>query len=84
MDTFGSNRGICVGDSETRPEAGTFDQSPFSIARGFDIIVDRSSMEIVWESSHGTPSGNENLDGTEVLAAVQDAVANAARPETME
>lgn len=80
MDEFDSVRGICVGDAETRPVAGTFDASPFSIARGFDIIVDRRSMEIVWESSHGTPAGNDNLEGADVLAAVQDAVANAMLP----
>jgi len=74
FDTEGSTRGICVGDAQTEPVAGTFDVSPFSISRGFDIIVDRRSMEIVWASSHGTPSGNDNLDGEQVLDAVREVV----------
>lgn len=72
LDSYDSNNGWCVGDGETEPVAGTFDDSPFSIGRGFDIIIDRSTMEIVWTSSHGTPSGNENLDGEDVLRAVRD------------
>ncbi|MEO0605163.1 MAG: hypothetical protein AAF211_27280 [Myxococcota bacterium] len=75
LDIEGSERGICVGDNQTMPEPGTFDDSPFSIARGFDIIVERESMEIVWASTHGTVAGNENLSGDEVLQAVRDAVA---------
>lgn len=63
--------GWCVGDDQTRPVAGTFDDSPFSQGRGFDMIVPRSSMEIVWTTNHGTPNGNENLDGQEVLDAVR-------------
>jgi hypothetical protein len=75
MDGFGSeDQGWCVGDNQTEPEPGTFDDSPFSIGRGFDIIVPRSTMEIVWTTSHGTPAGNENLDGSDVLQAVEDAV----------
>jgi len=75
LDSFESNNGWCVGDGETEPEAGTFDNSPFSIGRGFDIIVDRSTMEILWTTSHGTPGGNENISGEDVLAAVEEAVA---------
>ena len=76
FDVEGSVVGICVGDSQTEPEPGTFDRSPFSIKRGFDIIVDRRTMRIVWDSSHGTPSGNDNLSGEDVLAAVEAATAN--------
>lgn len=73
MDELGSGDvGLCVGDAETEPVAGTFDDSPFSEYRGFDLIVPRTTMEILWTSSHGTPSGNDNLDGEAVLAAVQD------------
>ena len=75
MDYIGSTDGTCVGDSQTQPVAGTFDNSPFSIARGFDMIVVRETMEIVWVTNHGTPFGNENLDGPAVLAEVQAAVA---------
>jgi hypothetical protein len=74
MDRLGSSLGWCVGDNETQPEAGTFDESPFSVARGFDIVVVRETMQIVWTSSHGTPSGNDNLSGEEVVEAVRAAV----------
>jgi len=77
FDREDSVAGICVGDAETEPRAGTFDASPFTEGRGFDILVDRRTMRIVWESSHGTPSGNDNVSGEEVLAAVREAVANA-------
>jgi len=76
MDFQGSTAGLCVGDSQTQPVAGTFDASPFSVARGFDIIVPLDTMEIVWSSSHGTPNGNDNLTGAEVLVEVQAAIAN--------
>ncbi len=76
LDSFGSNNGWCVGDGDTEPEPGTFDDSPFSIGRGFDIIVDRATMEIVYTTSHGTPAGNENLTGEDILAAVEEAVAD--------
>ena len=70
MDLLGSTMGWCVGDNQTEPVAGTFDDSPFSVNRGFDIIVPRSTMEIVWSTSHGTPSGNENPSGADVRDAV--------------
>ena len=71
MDAQGSELGWCVGDGETIPTPGTFDNSPFSVSRGFDIIVPRSTMEVVFSTSHGTPGGNENIDGEALLAAVQ-------------
>ena len=74
MDELGSSAGLCVGDAETEPVAGTFDDSPFSVSRGFDIIVPRATMEILWTSSHGTPSGNDNLEGEDVLDAVRQVV----------
>jgi hypothetical protein len=75
MDELGSDdQGWCAGDGQTEPEPGTFDASPFGIGRGFDMIVARTTMEIVWTSSHGTPEGNDNLDGDAVLAAVEDAI----------
>ena len=77
----GATTGWCVGDAETLPDAGTFDESPFSEARGFDMIVPRRSMEIVYTTSHGTPSGNENPSGADVLAELQDIVANLPEPE---
>lgn len=73
MDRYGSDKGWCVGDEETQPVSGTFDDSPFSVSRGFDIIVPRDTMEIVYSTSHGTPSGNDNLEGADVLQAVLDA-----------
>lgn len=70
-----SDQGWCVGDGETQPLAGEWDSSPFSVARGFDLIVSRREMRIEFTSNHGTPSGNENLDGEAILAAVQEVVA---------
>ena len=58
-------------DNKGVPVPGTFDNSPFSIARGFDIIVPRSTMEIVYSTNHGTPQGNENITGEELLAEIQ-------------
>ena len=76
MDELGSpSVGWCVGDDETNPVAGTFDDSPFSIGRGFDMIVPKRTMEIVYTTSHGTPSGNENLSGEDVLEAVREHLA---------
>jgi hypothetical protein len=73
----GSDNGYCVGDGSTEPSPGTFDGSPFSVARGFDMIVRRSDMRIVFESSHGSPGGNDNLNGAQILDAVETAVADA-------
>ena len=75
MELLGSeDQGWCVGDGQTDPLAGAFDESEFSRNRGFDILVARSTMEIVWASNHGSSSGNENLDGEAVLQAARDAV----------
>lgn len=71
MDSLGSTHGWCVGDSQTFPTPGAFDNSPFSQARGFDIIVPRGSMTIEFATNHGSPGGNENLTGEELLAEVQ-------------
>ncbi len=70
MDSFFSQEGWCVGDAETLPDAGVFDDSPFAIGRGFDIVVRRSDMHIVYVTTHGTPGGNENPSGEDVLDAV--------------
>jgi hypothetical protein len=75
LDSLGSDAGWCVGDSETDPDPGAFDESPFSIARGFDMIVPRTTMVIEYTTNHGTTSGNENLDGAAVLAKVREIVA---------
>ena len=53
-----------------------FDNSPFAEGRGFDIIVPRSAMTIEWVSTHGTPSGNDNLSGDDVLAEVERVIAD--------
>lgn len=66
--------GWCVGDGQTWPDAGIFDDSPFSVNRGFDMIVDARTMRIEWVSNHGSPAGNENPSAAEVLAALQDVV----------
>ena len=71
MDRFGSDAGWCVGDAQTEPRPGTWDESPLARERGFDLIVDTETMVIEWVSTHGTTAGNENLDGEDVLAEVQ-------------
>lgn len=70
-EVSGSTAGWCVGDGETMPEAGVFDDSPFSDRRGFDILVDRSNMEVVLTTAHGTPNGNDNITGEELLAEIR-------------
>ena len=75
MAQLGSTTGWCVGDAETLPVPGVFDASPFAIGRGFDIIVERSTMEIAYSTSHGTPGGNENITGDDLLQAVRDVIA---------
>ena len=75
MDAKGSTQGWCVGDGETQPMPGTFDESPFSIERGFDMIVVRETMQVVYTTTHGTTGGNENIDGEALLAEVQAVVA---------
>ena len=73
MDELGSvNQGWCVGDNQTQPEAGSFDDSPFSVNRGFDVIVSRDTMVIDFSTSHGTAAGNDNISGDEILQAVLD------------
>lgn len=71
IDGYGSDGGWCVGDSQTEPDPGAFDDSAFSRGRGFDMLVLRDSMEIAYSTSHGTTAGNENPTGEQVLAAVQ-------------
>ncbi len=76
MDVLGDPQvGWCVGDDQTQPVAGTFDDSPFSEFRGFDIIVPRSTMVVEFSTSHGTPSGNDNITGEELLVEVEAIVA---------
>ena len=73
MDVLGDpSQGWCVGDGQTEPVPSTFDDAPFSVYRGFDMIVPRDTMEILWTSSHGSPSGNDNLDGDAILEAVRE------------
>lgn len=71
MQSQRSAAGWCVGDGQTEPTAGTFDRSPFSIQRGFDMLVRRSDMTILYTTSHGTPSGNQNLTGDQLLAELR-------------
>lgn len=71
VSDYGSQSGWCVGDGQTEPVARAWDESPFSVGRGFDLIVDRETMEVLWTSSHGTPAGNDNPTGADVLAEVR-------------
>lgn len=80
LDDLGSDdQGWCVGDGETLPEPGVFDDSPFSVGRGFDMIVAPATMEVLWTTSHGSPSGNDNVDAKEILDAVEAAVESVRR-----
>lgn len=80
LDTLGSVQGWCVGDAQTIPVPYAFDDSPLASGRGFDIIVERQTMEILWATTHGTTGGNENLSADELLTAVQEAVARVRQP----
>lgn len=74
-EAVGAPTGWCVGDSQTLPEAGEFDDSPFSRGRGFDIIVPTATMVIEEATDHGTPAGNENLEGPDILRLVEEVIA---------
>lgn len=67
----GSTIGWCVGDGQTEPNAGEFDDSPFSRGRGFDMAVRRSTMIIEYTTNDGTPSGNDNPTAEEIAEAVE-------------
>ena len=66
--TIGSGEGIRVGDADTLPTAGTFENSPFITSnRGFEMIVRRSDMRIVYSA----PQGNDRpIDGQDFLNEV--------------
>lgn len=66
-----SNAGLCVGDGETQPNARVFDMSSFAIGRGFDVLVRRSDMQIIYTTTHGTPSGNDNVSGEQLLDEIK-------------
>ena len=71
VDSEGSDKGLCAGDGETEPTPGIFDASPFSEGRGIDMLVRRADMEIVFTAAHGTPGGNDNYTGQELLGFIQ-------------
>ncbi|NVB36667.1 hypothetical protein G6O69_02410 [Pseudenhygromyxa sp. WMMC2535] len=71
VDSLGSEQGWCVGDGQTMPTPGVFDDSPFSVSRGFDIIVPRETMVIEYATSHGTPQGNDNISGEALLEVIE-------------
>ena len=73
MASKGSTAGWCVGDAQTQPIPITFDNSPFSVGRGFDMIVVRETMEVAFTSAHGT-TGGENYTGEEILGFVEQVV----------
>ena len=67
----GSQHGLCVGDGETIPQAGVFNDSPFASGRGFDMLVRLSDMRVVFHTDHGSGPENDNLSGDAVLAAIR-------------
>jgi hypothetical protein len=70
-----SDQGLCVGDGETLPQPGTFDKSPFAEGRGFDVLIRKSDMRIVYVTSHGTPNGNDNVTAEALLEEIRAAKA---------
>ncbi|MCB9673848.1 MAG: hypothetical protein H6737_01965 [Alphaproteobacteria bacterium] len=74
VSASGASTGWCVGDAETVPDPGEWDDSPFSVGRGFDIVVPRETMRIEYTTNHGTPSGNDNPTAEELLAAIEGIV----------
>lgn len=70
-----SDGGWCVGDGQTMnqpmPSDTTWSDSPIAIGRGYDLIVSRRDMVVRDAPTHGTPGGNENLTGSELLERVQ-------------
>ena len=77
MDAQGSMSGLCVGDGETMPEPAAWDDGDVAVGRGFDVIVRRSDMRVLWSTTHGTTANNENIDGEAVRDAVQAALNDA-------
>ena len=75
LQTRGSSAGWCVGDSQTMgqsvPSTTTWGDSPLALGRGIDLIVSRSDMVVRESFKHGTPAGNDNLSGGELLARVR-------------
>lgn len=64
-----------MGDGQTMgqstPSDRTWTESPLALGRGYDLIVSRRDMVLRDAPTHGTPAGNENLTGAELLARVQ-------------
>ncbi len=69
-----SSAGLCVGDGESQPTARIFDTSNFAVGRGFDILIRKSDMRLIYVTTHGTPGGNDNLTGAELLAEMRTAI----------
>lgn len=79
MDSRGATSGLCVGDGQTMgqtvPSMSTFNDSPFAIGRGYDMLISRSDMIIRDVSTHGTPAGNDNLTGPELVERLRMVIA---------
>ena len=75
MRRRGSDKGLCIGDAETMPTPGVFDRSPIAIRRGYNILVRRRDMRIVYTNTQGTPRGNDNLTGAQLLANIRRVIA---------
>lgn len=67
----GASTGICVGDAEVFEQRDAFQDSPFASGRGFDMLVRRSDMNIVFTTSHGSGGGNDNISGNELLDIIR-------------
>lgn len=68
-DTIVSERGVAVGDAETSPDVGAFNETPIiTSGRGFVMVVRRSDMQVTYSVNYSSSSANE------LLAQVQAAV----------
>ena len=73
----GAERGadaLLLGDGHPRRRHHRWDDSPFSVGRGFDIVVLRTTMTVEFITNHGPPTGNDNIDGDAVLEAILEVI----------
>ena len=69
VNGLGSSQGLCLGDGQTMPEPEVFDRSQLAVGRGFDMIVERKSMRIVYSSAGGAE--RRLIQGPQLLDTVR-------------
>lgn len=71
LDTIkGPKAGWCVGDDGTLPEAGTFRTSKWANP-GYDLVVDRVTMNVELIATHGAGPRNQNMSAEELQQEIQ-------------